>query len=239
MTAPHPALDSLPGFRRRFQITPMAGVVRSEVEDDYHHMGVVVRHRDGVATAIEPVMIRAPWSTCPGAVARLAATFTNVALGDFPGRGERPTNCTHLHDLALLAATHAHDAAPTIYDILTSDPVDGIVFTELRRNGRVELRWSLKGFQIVAPPELAGTSLNQLRPWIDTLDAAGQEAARVLRWGTMIAHGRAIPLEKQSDASRFPGNCYTFQPENAVLARRIVDIRDFSKGGAQPLEARP
>ena len=44
----------------------MHGEVRSEVEDDYHCMAVVVRHDGRVAQAVEADMIRAPWTTCPG-----------------------------------------------------------------------------------------------------------------------------------------------------------------------------
>jgi hypothetical protein len=58
----------LPGFRRRFRITPQAGCVCAEVEDDYHSMSVTVHHSEGIANAITPIMQRAPWTTCPGAV---------------------------------------------------------------------------------------------------------------------------------------------------------------------------
>src|SRR5690242_9558027 len=69
-------LANLPGFRRRFRITPATGVVSAEVEDDFHCMSVTVRHRNGVTTAVEPVLFRAPWTTCPGAVERLKQTFS-------------------------------------------------------------------------------------------------------------------------------------------------------------------
>ena len=62
-------------------------------------------------------------------------------------------------------------------------------------------------------------------------------AARLLRWGAILAHGRQIPLERQSDPRRMPPNCYTFQPQRLAQVQRIVAIRDFSRGGAQPLES--
>lgn len=230
-------IDRLPGFRRRFRITPAPGVVRTEVEDDYHRMRVTVRHDGSVATAIEPELIRAPWTTCPGAVEQVTKTFTGVALDGFAERVEEKThNCTHLYDLALLAGAHAHDRDPLTYDILVSDPVDGVARAELRLNGTPVLAWSYAGFKIVEPAYLAGTSLEKMRTWIDTLDPATQEAARILRWGSFLAHGRVLPMEKQSDARRMPPNCYTFQPQRAVLAKRVGVIRDFSKGGAQPLD---
>jgi hypothetical protein len=236
---PAATLDNLPGFRRRFRITPAPGVVCTEVEDDFHCMSVTVHHRDGVTTAIEPVLERAPWSTCPGAVDRLKQTFDGVALAAFADRGEKRANCTHLHDLATLAATHAFDGEQIVYDILVSDPVAGRRDIELRRNGQMVFRWAQVDGRMVEPAELAGMTLDKLSPWIASLEPHLQEGARLLRWGAMIANGRTIPLERQSDATRMPvGNCYTFQSERMVHARRIGEIRDFSDGVAQPLQRR-
>ena len=229
-------IDSVPGFRRRFRITPTSGCVLSEVEDDYHRMSVAVRHDGIVATHIDANLQRAPWTTCPGAPAQLEQTFTGVPLLDFAKRGEKKTNCTHLHDLALLAAAHALDHEITIYDVLVSDPVDGRRHAELRRNGVAVLAWSELNGSMTEPAEITGLTIWTLNSWIENLDAAMQEAARLLRWGAVIAHGRMIPMEKQSDASRMPPNCYTFQPARAAAAQRIVDIRDFSDGVALPLQ---
>lgn len=231
------ALDQVPGFRRRFRVTPGRGWVRSEVEDDYHHMTVILRHEAGVVTEIEPTMHRVPWTTCPGAPQQLRQTFVGVALGAFAARGEKSANCTHLHDLAVLAAAHAQDREPLAYDILVSDPVDGRRQVELRRNGEPLLGWTDQDNRILEPAELAGQGLfDPLRPWIDTLDPQQQEAARLMRWGAILAHGRTIPMERQSDASRMPPNCYSFQPQRKAQARRIGEIKDFSRGTAQPLD---
>jgi len=234
-----PALDDLPGYRRRFRVTPGEGFVRSELEDDYHHMRVTLRHSGGAVTAVEPEMVRAPWTTCPGAIKRLQQTFTGRPLADFPALGEKATNCTHLHDLALLAAAHAGDDAPLTYDVLASDAVAGRRLIELRRDGEPVMGWVEQDGKLVEPAAAAGMTLLQLRPYIDALDAEGQEQARVLRWGAIVAHGRAIPLENQSDATRMPPTCFTFQPENKVRAIRVGEIRDFSRGSLQPLEPRP
>jgi len=231
-----PPLESLPGFRRRFRVMPAPDCVQTEVEDDFHCMGVSIHHDGRIANLVEPILARAPWTTCPGAVEQLRQTFTGVALREFTARGEKQANCTHLHDLALLAAAHAFDADPFVYDILVSDPVDGKRRAELRRNGEVVIGWVESGFRIIEPAELAGMTLDKMRPWLDTLDPVRQEAARLLRWANMIANGRIIPLENQSDATRMPPNCYTFQPERKVVARRVGKIIDFSTGTEQPLQ---
>jgi hypothetical protein len=234
-----PALDDLPGYRRRFRVTPGEGWVRSEMEDDYHHMRVTLRHAGGSVTAVEPEMVRAPWTTCPGAVARLQETFGGRPLAEFPAlNAEKATNCTHLHDLALLAAAHADDGAPLVYDVLASDAVTGRRLIQLRRNGEPVMDWVEQDGRLVEPAQAAGLTLLQLRPYIDALDPERQEQARVLRWGAIVAHGRAIPLENQSDATRMPPTCFTFQPENKVKAIRVGEIRDFSAGAEHPLEPR-
>jgi hypothetical protein len=198
-------------------------------------MTVIVHHDGETAAAVEPLMHRVPWTTCPGAVEQLRSTFTGVPLAGFAERGEKTANCTHLFDLALLAAAHAHDQETLVYDILVSDPQDGQRRVELRRNGVPEFGWTEAGFRIVEPVELAGMTIDKLRPWIDTLDPQRQEAARLLRWGNMLANGRIIPLERQSDATRMPPNCYSFQPQRAVVAKRVGVIRDFSGGRSEPL----
>lgn len=230
------AIEKLPGFRRRFRITPGSGHIKTEVEDDYHCMAVVIHHDGHTVTAIEPEMRRAPWTTCPGAVEQLRQTFSGVALGDIAGRGGKLDNCTHLYDLVLLAASHVLDREPVVYDILVSDPVAGERRAEIRRNGATVLGWTEAGFRLVEPEPLAGATLDRLRSWIDFFEPRHHEAARLLRWANMIANGRVIPLENQSDASRMPPNCYTFQPHRAVRARRVGIIRDFSDGTHQPLE---
>lgn len=229
-------IDDLPGFRRRFLVTPTAGHVTAAVEDDYHCMAVTLRHDGTTISAVEPVMDRAPWSTCPGAPTIVEATFAGVALADVVRRGDKPINCTHLHDLALLAAAHAGDAAPTRYDILVTDPVDGLWIAAIRRDGVEMLRFEHRGDILEKPEAVRGVSLFTLRDWIQSLAAPLREAARLLQWATLIAHGRVIPLERQSDASKMPPNCHTFQPANARQAKRVGRIIDFSAGPLEPLD---
>jgi hypothetical protein len=235
------SIDSLPGFRRRFIVTPGSIRVSCEVEDDYHCMGVTIHHDGKVATKVWAVIQRAPWTTCPGAIAILEQTFTGVPLVGFAARGEKRSNCTHLHDLAVLAAAHAFDSEPLAYDILVCDPIEDRREAQLRRDGKTVLGWVHVKGQIVEPTELAGVRLDAMRPWIDSLDPMRQEAARLLRWGTILANGRTSNWERQADSSRLPiGNCYTFQPERSKQAKRIGLIRDFSRDGAPPLaEHRP
>lgn len=218
-------------------MSPGPDRVCARLEDDYHCLQVTIRHAGGVAVAIEPVWARWPWSTCPGAVDELMKTFTGVALADFARRGEKSSNCTHFYDLALLAAAHAFDDRPLTYDVLVADPVDGGRDAELRRDGTAVMRWRLKDARIVEPAEIAGLDLFDMNPWIATLDDNRKEAVRLLRWGTMMAHGRAMTRDALSDGTRMPlGRCYTFQPHRIANARHVGEVKDFSKGSARPLD---
>jgi hypothetical protein len=231
-----PRLDDLPGFRRRIRIVPDDGAVTAALEDDFHCMTVVLHHDGERISAVEARTIRAPWSTCPGAEPVLRDTFTGVALAEAGRRGAKQANCTHLHDLAVFAAAHADEPVPITYDVLVADPVDGASAAEIRRGGAAVLAWTLDGMTLTAPPELAGRTLFALRDWIAALPSGQREAARILQWACLIAHGRQIPLAEQSDATRMPPNCYTFQPDRAPQAMRVGAIVDFSAAGCEPLE---
>src|SRR6516165_1679127 len=123
-----------PGYRRRILIEPAAGPgeiagerrVTAELEDDYHRMVVTLTHKDGAIIQVASEMKRSPWTLCPGAMAQLAETFTGVTLADVPKRGQKTANCTHLHDLAIFAASHADESAPVSYDIHVTDAVEGV-----------------------------------------------------------------------------------------------------------------
>lgn len=224
------------GFWRRFRITPAAGRVCAEVEDDYHCMRVTLNHNGVRVTAIRPHMRRAPWSTCPGAEDELQATFTGVALEDISARGDKKRNCTHLYDLVELAAAHAMDPAPLVYDIVVADPVEGKRHAEIYRDGQRLLSWVEQKLELLEPAGLAGRSLFDLRDWMQQQSVETREAARLLRWGTILANGRQILLQQQSDASKMPANCYTFQPQRAAQAQRIGEIRDFRSRPERPLD---
>lgn len=228
-------MTDAPAFHRHIRIVPNDGEVSAWVEDDYHHMGVTLHHVGGRVTAVKAELVRAPWTTCPGAVAKLEETFAGAWLPEAVAFGEKKQNCTHLHDMAGLAAAHAGDSAPTLYRVTATDACDGERILRVTRNGECVHHWVERDNRLTAPAELAGKSLFEIGDWLARLGAAEQEAARILRWGSIVAHGRAIPIENQSDASRIPPNCYTFQPGRKERARRVGEIVDFATVGREPL----
>ncbi|VWX54090.1 DUF2889 domain-containing protein [Novosphingobium sp. 9U] len=227
-------LVAVPGYRRHIRIVPQPGAVLALLEDDIHAMAVRLRHHLGRVSAVDPLLDRMPWTTCPGAAAVLVDTFTGLPLAEVSPRLARRANCTHLHDLAVLAAAHADDAAETRYDIAVSDPVDGRRELTLWRNGEPMLRWIEQDGLLSAPAELAGRALPMLRDLIAAMPTDRAEAARLLQWAGLVAHGRTIPFAEQSDAARISPNCYTFQPKRAAVTRRVGQVFDFSMTGRTP-----
>ncbi|WP_414900226.1 DUF2889 domain-containing protein [Sphingomonas flavalba] len=228
-----------PGFRRRILVLPARGQVTAELEDDYHRMTVTLSHAEGIVVSVAAEMQRWPWTTCPGAVAQLSRTFVGRALSAVAGAGKKNRNCTHLYDLTLLAARHAADVGHAAYDVTVLDPVDGVAQATLRLNGRELLRWSLAR-DLFVDAAMQGRRLGELRDWIATLDSGTAEAARILRWATMMSRGRRIEIpERASDSKLRSGVCYTFQPDVARHALHTIGtIVGFAELGTEPLPHR-
>jgi len=227
----------IPGYRRRIRIEPAPGAVLAMLEDDMHCLGVILRHDGEKVLAVEPDTERMPWNTCPGAAAKLVETFEGQPLSEVTARREKKQNCTHLHDLAVLAAAHAGDGQGLLYEVFASDPVDGERVLEVRRDGQCLHRWIERDGVLAEPAEIVGVHLMSLRDWINALPAEQQESARILQWCSLVAHGRTMTMEEQSRAADLPPNCYTFQPERAKVADRIGEQFDFSGGSRVPLGA--
>jgi hypothetical protein len=229
-----------PGYRRRILIEPTIGQVTATLEDDYHRMAVALAFAGNAVTGIEGSMDRSPWTTCPGALAQLRTTFLGQPLSALIAREARVRNCTHLFDLATFAAAHAGEALPIAYEIEVADPVEGVSIARLWRNGVLLYDWSYTDQAFVAPETMAATPFAELGRWIGAQPAERQEAARILRWATMIAMGRRLEIVAGSSATRFAsGACFTLQPDMAAIARRRPGAEvDFSHGDAAPLADR-
>lgn len=229
--------DRMPGYRRRLHVEAAQRAVVAQMEDDYHCMSVTLEHDGGQVTAVIPDMHRAPWTTCPGAPAKLVETFTGLPLTEVTARREKKQNCTHLHDLAVLAAAHAGENGGFTYDIFASDPVEDERILEIRRDGVAVLQWIERDGMLVFPETVKGLTLMTLKDWIAGLPEEDREPARLLQWAGIVAHGRTLPWERMNVPENMPPNCYSFQPERIANAVRIGKTVDFSGNGAAPLES--
>jgi hypothetical protein len=80
--------------------------------------------------------------------------------------------------------------------------------------------------------------LLDMRALLSSMDASAQEATRILRWASIVARGRIIPFEQQSNASIMPASCFTFQPGNKEQASRVGHGKDFSSSQRRPFDER-
>jgi hypothetical protein len=235
-----PDPETAPGYRRRIVIEHEPGSVTAELEDDYHRMQVTLRHEGGIITGVTSEMKRGPWTTCDGAMAVVRETFMGRRLGDPSVKRMKALNCTHLYDLATFCAGHAGESSQVTYEIFASDPVEGRMVTRLYRDGENLLEWVLENGRFVTPEAVAGKGLTGIGEWLDGLEPREQEAARILRWASMVAGGRGIAMPAGMIGSDIGmiGSCHTFQPGRAQEARRKpgADV-DFSSG-AGPLADR-
>jgi hypothetical protein len=228
-------LDKRPGFRRHILVQPGEGEVAVMLEDDIHSLAVILRHDGSRVTDLDGWFERAPWTTCPGAGAKLRETFCGMLLSEVTAKVDKVLNCTHMHDIAVLAAAHAGDAAEILYEMIATDPDNGERLLELRRNGKLVQNWIERDGVLAAPEAVAGKTLHELREWIGSLEGSAREEAGILRWASSVARGRTLPMELQNDAKTLRLRCYTFQPERIDQAELIGDRRDFSEGLNVPL----
>lgn len=232
--------SSRAGYRRRILILPGEQAVTAELEDDYHRMAVTIGFADGIISAVDAVMKRSPWNTCPGAIAQLRATFLGRAINADVSRADKVSNCTHLFDLAQFALGHAGERASVAYNIEVADVVDGRYRAQLWRNGERLYDWHYSDEAFLAPAEMVDLPVAEIGRWIVGEPADRREAAKILRWASMVAKGRQFAIVDGSSATRFAsGACFNLQPAMAALSRRRPGAAvDFSATAGMPLADR-
>ncbi len=236
------------GYRRMIDIRAgRSGLATAWMEDDFHHFGVRVSYHDGIITAVAARVVRAPWSTCQAAAARLGTLVgeglfsRDTQIGNVLAMRQ---NCTHLFDLAGLAiAAAARGKLLQVFEATVTDrkpaplpgqPHTGFCSATLKRNGAEILRWDVQDDDIVSGP--VPRSLGRgFRAWIETLPEMEAQACGILRRAIDVSGGRSENLDRVAVAADLglPPLCYSYQPETASGARRMHGTtRDFSAGTA-------
>jgi hypothetical protein len=225
-----------PGFWRRIVLRPGPGSIGAALEDDMHRFHLRLDHAEGRIVAVAAQAVRHPWSACPGATGHIARDLTGERLEDV-ARRDPFQHCTHLFDLAILAAAHAGDRDPTRFDMTMGDRVDGRATATLAVNEAEVLCWQLDGTTIAG----TGRDLRQLSKWKRELPAREAEWATLLRRAVFVSGARqyvAPSLEQTAamNAGRM-GVCYNYQMPQAEHSTRTPNWhRDFSQSGREPLE---
>jgi len=234
-----------PGLWRRIVLQPGQGSkgggwIGGALEDDMHRFHIRIDHADGRITAVKASAVRHPWSACPGATGFIAKELTGELLADV-GRRDPAQHCTHLYDLAILAAAHAGDTRPTRLDMTVADRIDGRTTATLSENGEERLRWQLDGTAIAGPPSSGiGRDLRQLSKWKGELPPREAEWATLLRRAVFVSGARqyVAPSLEQTAALNHGrmGVCFNYQMPQAKSSTRTPNWhRDFSMSGNEPL----
>jgi hypothetical protein len=223
-------------FRRQIDLRAWDGhTVVGWLEDEFHHFGVTLIHDGGHIRDVRVATPRHPWSTCAGAGVPLRALIGQPLTGRCADAGalvDMRYNCTHLLDLASLAAAHAwsgrvqrryHGTVQPLSDVVDG-AARGALRATLRRDGREVLGWDLLGYAITAPATMAGRGiLHGFREWTDSLDPADAEDALVLRRVAFVSFGRRVNIQRVAVAADLGQGpvCHTFQPERSASAVRM------------------
>lgn len=216
-------------YRRRIEVVPLGDVVEAAMEDYIHHFGVRLAHDGERITEATATGVRVPWTTCPvgaAGIAEIAGTPLAEATVVDRWLDDRASQCVHTVDLATVAAAHATDVAPLVYEI----GVELAAFTErravLRRDGDVVLDWTVEGNDVVGGGPQAGMSLARaaFANWLTTrVVPDDREPFVVLRRACTIAMGRYMDLDTVAVAGDIhPGDdsCHTYRSEVAAIAAR-------------------
>lgn len=223
------------GLWRRIVLEPGDGWIGGALEDDMHRFHIRIDHAEGRVTHVAAKAVRHPWSACPGATGFIARELTGEPLADV-GCRDPAQHCTHLYDLAILAAAHAGDTAPTRFDMTVADRIDGRTTATLAENGVEKLRWQLADTVIAG----TGRNLRQLSKWKQELPANVAEWATLLRRAVFVSGARqyiAPDLEQTAALNQGRmGVCFNYQMPQAQGSTRTPNWhRDFSESGIEPL----
>jgi len=243
-------------FRRRIRLSKEGdnknGVVHGALEDCNHGFQSTVTYENGQITNIKPQFMRIPFTTCDGAY-RPLQNLTGTSVAATPAEliviAPPLSNCTHLHDLTLLAIAHTQRKENTVqYDVEVTDAVEGV--SQLRawrsiNDGDKKLmhHWQSANYMITSPLELKDKPLFMgFSRWAnEKYQGIENEAAFVLQKGNLVSIGRMLNVDAMEGSRAKDENdrvaCFTYSPENSGNAFRIgKTVRDFTNTEEQLLK---
>ena len=259
---PHSAgRDHFPfgSYRRRIRLVATSPtVVESGMEDDLHSFTVRVEHDGEQVRKVTADAIRQPWSTCHEAaeplhvVEGMTLSPSCLAVG---ARTDATRQCTHLFDLAGLAAAHAWRVAAggrarRQYDmsmayVPLSEAARQPRDVTLLRDGAPVLTYAVAGLKVVGPePYASADARGGFFRWAEAnLPPDEAEAAVVLKRASLIGLSRGLDLDRYATIADMPGVapvCWTQQPERAPVAFRVKGmIRDHDPAPDRMLASGP
>jgi len=228
-----------PGFWRRIRLLPGPGRIAGALEDDMHSFRLRIDHEDDRITGVNAVAVRHPWTACAAAGAHLATELQGETLEKVAAH-EPTLECTHLFDLAILCAAHAHDTGPSCYDMRVADRIEDRTTATLDLNGIQQVVWQLEGTVIRGPERFAGLDIKRVSKWKHDFPENEAEWSTLLRRAIFVSGARQYETPTNVRASQMGptrlGVCFNYQMPQAGESTPIFDRRDFSSGEVEPLE---
>lgn len=235
-------------FRRRIRLTRKgdhnSGQVHGALEDCNHGFQSTVFYQNGHVTDIKPQFMRIPFTTCDGAwlpLKKLLGTSVNASPAQLLTTAPPLSNCTHLHDLTLLAIAHTQRENEVVqYDVEVTDATAGVSDLRVWRstndgNKNLIHHWQSLNYAISSPAELKDKPLFMgFSRWAnERFSGTENEAAFVLQKGNLVSIGRMLDVEAMTGNRAADENdrsaCFTYSPENSSKAIRIGNtVRDFT-----------
>jgi len=210
--------------------------VRAAVEDDFHHFRVALRHDGRRVTDVTSDTLRAPYTLCSAAGARLdelRGEEITTDLTKLTRHVDARSQCTHQFDLACIAvAMAARGEGVRHYHAIVEDSTTDHFRATLDRDGARVLEWQMKGDDILSPDPYSGRTINSgFTGFVSQyLEGESAEAALVLRRTVFIASGRGLDywVDKLPHAIA-TGGCWVQQEERHQQASRNKGTtRDFT-----------
>ena len=225
-------------FRRAIRVSAEPRQARAEIEDDFHHFAVLVRHDRSEVIGAEGRAIRYPWSQCPMAAGALNALRGLPISADASAvyRHLDPLGqCTHMLEAAALAITQAaRGSGARRYDVSVTDALEGRRQAELRLDQTPVETWTLQDELVVEPEPRRGLRPANLRS-ADLLSRPAPEAEilLIMRRAVWLAGSRGMDVDQFATAADLGRGraCYVLTPGVAEVARRRYgSVRDFTTG---------
>lgn len=235
-------------FRRRIRLARKgdhnSGQVHGALEDCNHGFQSTVFYQNGRVTDIKPQFMRIPFTTCDGAwqpLQKLQGASVGASPSELLLMAPPLSNCTHLHDLTLLAIAHTQRENEVVeYDVEVTDATAGISDLRVWRstndgNKNLVHHWQSLNYAVSSPIELKDKPLFMgFSRWAnEKFSGIENEAAFVLQKGNLVSIGRMLDVEAMTGSRAADENdrvaCFTYSPENSSLAIRIGNtVRDFT-----------
>lgn len=237
-------------FRRRLHWRAMQGHVEVALEDSNHGFRLRLTHDAQRITQLSAEPLRFPFTTCPEAVASVQVLVGLELTAVTEQRAALPqaTNCTHLIDMALLAAAHAADTGTErLYDIAVADERDGVTHARITCGEHIVHDWTIRAHLIETPSALAGRpAMRGFYAWVaQELHGLSREAAQALQRGYFVAQSRrwnTRPIEEHpaSTDGISNGACYSYHTGAVERAFRIHgSVRDCTANSDKLLKFIP